>query len=82
MNTKTQNLNKQKKRSEFEILLSKAEESNPEIWNCMIDLKYDKESMSLELDQYVKCGQPKNTLYQIGQGILQINHFNFQGSLN
>jgi len=82
MTSKTQTKTRQKKLSTFELLLSKAESKNPEIWNCMLDLEFTKETMSLELDQYAKCGKNKNSLYQIGTGEFVTEKMKFSTTLN
>lgn len=62
MNT-TQTKRGQKRRM-FELICAGAEEQNPELWNCSIDLSFS--SKGSELDQYAALGYGKCSLYQVG----------------
>lgn len=71
-----------KKKQNFENLMAKAENSNPFLWNCTLEISSDGKGTT-ELDQFAKFkGQSKNSLYQIGQGEFKMDRFKFITSLN
>ncbi|HRH83550.1 MAG TPA: hypothetical protein PK210_04870 [Bacteroidia bacterium] len=81
-NPNTTTRTRTKKRKTFELLISKAELQNPDLWNCMLDIEFSKESMSLELDQFAKCGKSKSSLYQIGSGEFVTEKMKYSTTLN
>lgn len=63
----------------FEALISKAEEKNFKVWDCLLEIYYNKQTKSLELDQYF---EGENDLFQQGETQWVNSSLNYKTTLN
>lgn len=63
-----------------QTLLSKAQEKNGKMWNCLFDLSMFRGRLTL--DEFDNKNGLVTTKSQSGLGIIKISGLKFQGSLN